>query len=582
MLLLFLGGSLMSEKNQTKSATRVTRLWLQNFRGVVGPVTIPFSRGNVIAKSLIVYGENGTGKSSVADAIEFVTRGVVSRRSIGGVKHRREIRNHSAERGPTVFVALDNGESYWRGTPAWPRTADIEAATRLKGDAVIKGFDICPVVLRRDVIEIFWRISEQDRLELFWDYFRPPGTHFRTPVESDLIDAHKAAERRVLQTGKALTARLAPVRSDRNFKLPTHAKAVAKFSSNLKEIAVGDLRKAKRALKNYSDALELERSIHGKAENASSKPAKDLEVIRSIVAKIGPEIAKSFAEVSRESWITDVRVEISDANSLEITLARDGRPALRPEEVLSEANLDLLALFVFLHIHIACSNKGQLRVIVLDDVFQSVDATLRSRSLEKIAQLLRDWQIILTVHDRLWLEIAARRLREAGVELELVELRGGGYGATPTIMGATGGPLRDLEQVLNSRQSAVVVASVAGRALEALLDQMTINLRARVRRNPDGEYSLGELFDSLKEEMKSCGDPQITSLMSDAKFGQFLRNRVGSHFATWGDGLTEVEAEDCAITVRELSNKFFCSQCGAAGKRVNGSDSKWAIEFKCH
>lgn len=71
------------------------------------------------------------------------------------------------------------------------------------------------------------------------------------------------------------------------------------------------------------------------------------------------------------------------------------RTNLRPEDVLSEANLDLLALLVFTSIAKAAAEQAQDRVLVLDDVVQSIDTTIRTRLLEYLASHLADWQLVM-------------------------------------------------------------------------------------------------------------------------------------------------------------------------------------------
>jgi energy-coupling factor transporter ATP-binding protein EcfA2 len=51
------------------------RLIIQNFRGSIGSFALTFDED---ARLTIIYGENGTGKSTICDALEFLSRGKVS------------------------------------------------------------------------------------------------------------------------------------------------------------------------------------------------------------------------------------------------------------------------------------------------------------------------------------------------------------------------------------------------------------------------------------------------------------------------------------------------------------------------
>ncbi len=572
----------MDDRLGAKPSVRVSRLSLHNFRGIVGPTTIDFHRSPGSPTSLIIYGDNGSGKSSIADALEFVTRGVVSRRLIGGIKQRREVNNLSVSSAPTVHINLDNGEGYWRGKSSPSLLVDSPNAVELKRESVIPGFDVSPLVLRRDVIEIFWRISATERLELFWDYFRTPGKHYRTQADIETIESHAKAQQHIRETAKALLALLPKTPDQKRIVLPTRPVALERNRHRILRMAGSNRETVRQALEDYSKAVNEEVSLRASASIANRKVIQNPDMLRRVCLKIAPEVAKSFKLITREEWFTSVEIEVSKNGSLDIFLLPDEKPPLKPENVLSEANLDLLALLVLLHIHIHCAEQGQHRIIVLDDVFQSVDTTLRSHALNEFARLLNDWQIILTVHDRLWLEIAHRCLKDAKVPVETVELRDGGFGKTPTIISTMVGPLRDLRSVLDSGQSSVVVAGVAGRTLEALMDRVSINMRLKVRRNEGDKYSLGQLWNGLDEELKSCDDEELISLIKAGHFTQYLRNELGAHFAEWGDGLANQEALDSAHSVIELWFRFYCSECGRFATIEKGSNGKWRLVFKCH
>lgn len=51
------------------SPQRIRRLGITAFRGAIRPMQIRFRADQPIA---LIYGENGTGKSTIADAIDFV------------------------------------------------------------------------------------------------------------------------------------------------------------------------------------------------------------------------------------------------------------------------------------------------------------------------------------------------------------------------------------------------------------------------------------------------------------------------------------------------------------------------------
>ena len=62
---------------------KVQRLVMHAFRGIPGEMTVDFGKG----ESIVVYGDNGTGKSTVADALEWYFTGQIELLSHEGRQH---------------------------------------------------------------------------------------------------------------------------------------------------------------------------------------------------------------------------------------------------------------------------------------------------------------------------------------------------------------------------------------------------------------------------------------------------------------------------------------------------------------
>src|SRR6476646_4472011 len=62
---------------------RLERLVMHAFRGVPTEMTVDFGKG----ESTVVYGENGTGKSTIADALEWYFKGEIELLSRDGRQH---------------------------------------------------------------------------------------------------------------------------------------------------------------------------------------------------------------------------------------------------------------------------------------------------------------------------------------------------------------------------------------------------------------------------------------------------------------------------------------------------------------
>lgn len=100
---------------------------------------------------------------------------------------------------------------------------------------------------------------------------------------------------------------------------------------------------------------------------------------------------------------------------------------------------------------------------------------------------------------------------------------------TPVVVGARSGPLRDLEHLMAIDASPVLIAGLAGRALESLCDHLSTLLPIQTRRRVGDQYTIGDLWDPIKEYLRASGDPGLSSLAELLPRTQFLRNKLSAH-----------------------------------------------------
>ena len=73
----------VSSSRSSPVTERVQRLVMHAFRGIPGEMTVDFGKG----ESIVVYGDNGTGKSTIADALEWYFTGEIELLSHEGRQH---------------------------------------------------------------------------------------------------------------------------------------------------------------------------------------------------------------------------------------------------------------------------------------------------------------------------------------------------------------------------------------------------------------------------------------------------------------------------------------------------------------
>lgn len=95
------------------SSTTLTKLTIANLRGAVELFELPFEKGK---KLTIIYGENGTGKSTICDALEFLCSGKVGSLENRGLGVTTRYWNSVGKKPADVEVQLESSSATCRAT----------------------------------------------------------------------------------------------------------------------------------------------------------------------------------------------------------------------------------------------------------------------------------------------------------------------------------------------------------------------------------------------------------------------------------------------------------------------------------
>ncbi len=87
-----------------------------------------------------------------------------------------------------------------------------------------------------------------------------------------------------------------------------------------------------------------------------------------------------------------------------------------PQSFLNEGRQSALALALYLAGRKICApaGRGQLKLLVMDDLLISLDASHRRPVLDLILSEFEDWQIVLLTHDRYWFQLAREQVKATG------------------------------------------------------------------------------------------------------------------------------------------------------------------------
>ena len=109
---------------------KIQRLVMHAFRGIPGEMTVDFGKGN----SIVVYGDNGTGKSTVADALEWYFTGEIELLSHEGRQHAVRYVGSEVD-GDTSVEIVTNGTL--GGRVVFPDERNVEAMQAVRRETFL-------------------------------------------------------------------------------------------------------------------------------------------------------------------------------------------------------------------------------------------------------------------------------------------------------------------------------------------------------------------------------------------------------------------------------------------------------------
>lgn len=560
---------------------RVSMVNLCQFRGSPGNLSLDLSpKGRSL--SAIILGDNGSGKSTIADSIEFALQGRIGRSIAFDSPLAPSAKSFATADLAKVTVTLNNDTTISRrleSKPSGRLGVDIEH--------VRPGFRLAPISLKRQDILRFLDTGAMARGHVFFDYF--PVNASEMAIRPEELQARlddEEYELRVLRThlSEALGTELdaEPQELANRDKLETIIKnqvldgqsiAQAKrdgrwdlIPESIRENVTRLIQTQKRlrAIKNEKNrGLMTKNPVLYRAQVA---------VLGEALEGIGDLLTTAFMEITGASHVSriDVIFGRSGPVALDIIVELSSGKRCFPQQIFSEGYRDLLAILFFLAVAKRASEKGQARVLILDDVFQSVDSGIRSGTVEFILREFHDWQLLFTVHDRLWFEqltAALRRHQHPFVQLELKRWR-----FDTGIVASTPGDFRsNLNHQLTNGDPAGICGA-AGLLLEQASDQLSWRLGTSIKRAKADKYTLGALWPGVAKELRRGGLGEVVDRIDRS---YVLRNLAGAHFNEWAGTLSREEAENFGEAVLELVKSTWCSTC-------NDWISRQGATARCH
>lgn len=460
---------------------RIKRLTLADFRAFPGPAPAHF---DLDGKNLLVYGENGAGKSSVFHAL-------------GGffaLKPPRPLREHK-----NVFSGLADTDckvavEFADGSPAVEWTVKSHP-----GSLGAKAADV--------------RVAEAALRRAVLDYRALLDTNYRQG--NGPINLFDIAVEHLLRDYPVTVAGGTPTTIGELWAAVVRGKPDKHTSAALTRInqACVDFNTAFRGA--FPALVPLVNEL------MQLLGWKDVEV-RGFNT---PGLTYKNARLKQNRAI--------DGQQLTPELVFRNHPLSTPQLFLNEARLSALGLAIYLAGRLACTpttTATALKLLVLDDVLIGLDHSNRLPILDVLNTKFADWQIVLLTHDRNWFDLARSHLPDAGWKcVEVYEGDGAATAPIPIVRATQNRPARALLDKAKELIATPYVEAAANYARQAfeLGVRTACELKKReMRYTTDPKaHQAQDFLDSLKQWP---GSANVTKAEWDAALArlEMLKNVV--------------------------------------------------------
>jgi energy-coupling factor transporter ATP-binding protein EcfA2 len=421
---------------------RIRRLTLTDFRAFPGPVSTAF---DLDSKNLLVYGENGAGKSSLFYALSGFF-------SFKPARPLREYKNvFSGQPDTDCKVAIEFAD----GSPAVEWTVSKHPAS-VRG--MTSDLRVTEAALRRACLDY------RALLDTNYKQGNGPINLFDIAVEHLLRDYPVTVAGGTSTTVGELWVKVV------NSKPSAHT-----------SVAITRINQA---------CVEFNTAFRG------AFPAL-IPLVNELMQLLGRQDVELKGFNAPGVTYNNARLKqnrVVDGQVLSPELSFRNHPLQTPQLFLNEARLSALGLAIYLAGRLACtptaSNRA-LKLLVLDDVLIGLDHSNRLPVLDVLQKKFADWQIVLLTHDRNWFDLTRSHLPEAAWKcVEVFEGNGAAAAPIPIVRATQNRPARALLDKARELLQTPYVEASANYARQAF------------------ELGVRTACELKKIEMRYCFDPR--------------------------------------------------------------------------
>ena len=296
-----------------------------------------------------------------------------------------------------------------------------------------------------------------------------------------------------------------------------------------------------------------------------------------------------------------------DEQNFDACFTRDG-PSLRietrfydqgrhpPAALHSEGHQDSMGLAMHLSIR-EYLTKGNLSLLVFDDVMMSIDASHRKDVCKLLRELSSETQFIITTHDKTW----AHHLRSEGVvrKSRMLEFYGWDLDTGPKVR--AGVDMWDRIQAELADDDIVAAAGRLRNGLEQFFEDICDSIVGPVGYKSNGLYDLGDYLPSAvgkirkllgKAQRKETSQGHAEKASSAQKLLESIADAYmktnaegwgmhrSLHFNNWAN-ISSSELGDVVDAFRVLCKLFVCGSCESKIMLMKQNHKSVALRCSC-
>ena len=329
---------------------KITKIEIKNFRAFYGEYLIDLYKAG---KNLLVYGENGSGKTSLYLALKSFLES-----SEGGHQFRPYQNIFNSDDGYIKLHLRADAQSK-QDTYEWSENVKDETNNQLLIDASrAKGF-----LDYKDLLETHYLHRENDVVNVF-----------------DLLVKTLLANTVSRETDRSLAedwASIQPPFPDQSAidQIAVLEEQIANFNDELANRLTDMQTKASEILSRFGYIIDLDLDFQGITYDSDGKTLDNQEILLTV---------KFF-----------------------------DRDVPEHHRFLNEAKLSAIAIAIYFS-SILLQPESDLKILALDDVLIGLDMSNRLPVLNILDEYFSDYQIFLTTYDKAWYEIVKQRTAHGG------------------------------------------------------------------------------------------------------------------------------------------------------------------------